>query len=71
LLRRRHARRDSRGLALLLLNAHNDPSQTPHFLHQFQHDPVHQRVTFLGSALDALQTLLGQVARCHVPNICS
>ena len=47
------------------------PRSGLHFLHQFQDDPVHQGVTLPGSALDALQTLLGQVARCHAANICS
>jgi len=50
------------GCALLLLHAGDCRSQPSHFLHKFQHDPVHQSVTFPGSALDARETLLGQVA---------
>jgi hypothetical protein len=61
----RPGRSGTRGLALLLLHAGDDPSQPSYFLHQFQHDPVHQHVTLPGSPLDTLQTLLGQVARCH------
>jgi len=58
---------DTLAIALLLFHSGDDAPQPSHFLHQFQHDPVHQRVTLPGSALDARKTLLGQVAvaRCH------
>lgn len=47
------------------------PLAAAHFFHQFQHDPVHQRVTFPGSPLDARQAVLGQEPDTIMANICS
>jgi hypothetical protein len=51
-------------LALLLLNAGDDPSQPSHFLHQLQHDPVDQRVT-----LRAPRSMLSRRSSVRLPTV--
>jgi copper chaperone len=48
----------------LLLNFGDDPSQPSHFLHQFQHDPVHQRVT-----LPAPRSILSRRSSVRLPAV--